>query len=65
MGTLVIKADNPSSKILKKLAEHMGASVAIVQDSQLEDLIFGNMLENAKTGKNASKDEVFKNLKGK
>jgi hypothetical protein len=65
MGAIMIKADGPSSKILKDLAKQLGATVTTVKDEQYEDLLLGNLMDAAKTGTTVSKDEVFKKLKAR
>ncbi len=65
MGAIIIKADNQSSKILKELAERLGARVTNVKDEQYEDFILGNLMDSVKTGKTVSREEIFKKLNGK
>jgi len=50
MGAIVIKADSQSSKLLKELAERLGAEVTSLNDEQYEDILLGNMMEAEKTG---------------
>ena len=65
MGAIIIKADNQSSRILKELAERLGATVQSVNDSQYEDFMLGTLMDSEKTGKTVSREEIFKKLKGK
>jgi hypothetical protein len=65
MGAIIIKADNQSSKILKELAERLGARVTNVKDEQYEDFILGTLMDSVKTGKTVSREEIFKKLNGK
>ena len=65
MGAIIIKADNQSSKILKELAERLGASVTNVKEEQYEDFILGTLMDSEKTGKTVSREVIFKKLKGK
>ena len=65
MGAIIIKADNQSSKILKELAERLGASVTKVKDEQYEDFILGALMDSKKTGKTVSRKAIFKKLKRK
>jgi hypothetical protein len=65
MGAIIIKADNKSSKILKELAERLGASVTKVNDEQYEDFMLGTSMDSAKTGKTVSREVILKKLKGK
>jgi len=63
MGTIVIKADSQSSKLLKELAERLGAEVTSLNDEQYEDILLGNMMEAEKTGTTVSREDIFKKLK--
>ena len=65
MGVIIIKADDRSSKILKELAKHLGASVANIKEDQYEDFLLGTVMDSEKTGKMVSKEVVFKKLKGR
>jgi len=62
MGAIIIKADSQSSKILKELAEKLGGDVTIISEEQYEDVLLGTLMQKEKTGKNASRDVVFKKL---
>ncbi len=62
MGVIVIKADNQSNKILKALAEKLGGDVTPLDEEQYEDLMLGKLMEKEKTGKNASRQAIFKKL---
>jgi len=64
MGAIIIKADNRSSKILKELAERLGASVTNVKEEQYEDFMLGTLMDSEKTGKTVSREVIFKKLKG-
>lgn len=43
----------------------MSALVMSINDEQLEDLVFGKMMEEAKTGETVSKEDVIKSLRSK
>lgn len=64
MSTIVITTDNQSSKILKELAERLGAKVLSLKDEQYEDLLLGTKMESEKTRKSVSRETIFKNSKG-
>ncbi len=64
MGAFIIKADSQSSKILKELAERLGAIVTNVKDDQYEDFILGAIMDSEKTGKTVSRETIFQKLKG-
>jgi len=64
MGAFIIKADSQSSKILKELAERLGAIVTNVKDDQYEDFILGAIMDSEKTGKTVSREAIFQKLKG-
>ena len=65
MSTLLIKTDNQSSKILSALAKKLGGNVMPVNETQLEDLLLGNLIDSVKTGKTVSKSSILKKLKAK
>lgn len=65
MSTIVITTDNQSSRILKELAERLGASVMSLKDEQYEDLLLGTKMDAEKTGENVSRETIFKKLKKK
>jgi len=48
---------------MQLLAKKLDASVHIVKEAQYEDLVFGNMIDEARTGSLVSREEVFKKLK--
>jgi len=65
MSTIVITTDNQSSKILKELAERLGAKVLSLKDEQYEDLLLGTKMESEKTRKSVSRETIFKKLRRK
>jgi Mg-chelatase subunit ChlD len=65
MSTIVINTDSQNSKILKELAERLGAKVMKLKDDQYEDLLLGALMESEKTGKNVSREMIFKKQKQK
>ncbi|HPH83091.1 MAG TPA: hypothetical protein PL185_10980 [Flavobacteriales bacterium] len=65
MGAIIIKADQKSNKILLELAKRLGANVLNMNDAQYEDFLLGSIMEEVKTGKEVSKEEVIKKLKQK
>ncbi len=65
MGAIVIKADHRSRKILKELAEHLGANVTDIDEEQYEDFLLGHLMDREKTGKKISRDTIFKKLSSK
>lgn len=62
MGAIVIKADNRSRKILKELAEQLGAQVTDIKDDQYEDFLLGQIMDAEKTGKTVSRAKIFNKL---
>ncbi len=65
MGAILIKADSKSSKILKELAERLGGDVTTISDEQYEDVLLGALIDKEKTGKNTTRDAIFKKLDSK
>lgn len=65
MSAIIIKADEKSNKILKELAKQLGANVVSLNDDQYEDFLLGTIINSEKTGKDATRAEVFQKLKKK
>ena len=65
MGAIVIKAKPRSSKILKELAEELGASVTSINEEQYEDLLLGELMEAEKTQEKVLRASIFKKLSSK
>ena len=65
MSAIIIKADKKSNKILAELAKKLGGNVLSIDDEKFEDIAFGTMMEEAKTGENVSREEIMKKLEGK
>lgn len=63
MGAIVIKSDSKSLKLIMEIAKRMGSQVAMLDDDQLEDFTFGEMLKEAKTGKLVSRETIMQKLK--
>ena len=63
MGAINIRADQKSSKLLKKLAVQLGAVVTNVKDEHYEDFMLGTLMDSEKTGEIVSREEIFKKLK--
>ena len=63
MGTILIKTDKRSSKILAELAKRLGANVIDVKDEQFDDLMLGTLMDKVKAGKTVSKDSILKKLR--
>ena len=63
MGAIIIKSDAKSLKLIMEIAKRMGSQVAKLDDDQLEDFTFGEMLKEAKTGKLVSRETIMQKLK--
>lgn len=63
MGAIVIKSDSKSLKLIMEIAKRMGGQVAKLDDDQLEDFTFGEMMKEAKTGKLVSRETIMQKLK--
>lgn len=63
MGAIVIKSDSKSLKLIMELAKHLGGQVAMIDNDQLEDFTFGEMLIEAKTGLSVSLETIMQKLK--
>ena len=63
MSALIIESKNPDNlKILASLAKMLGDNVKAIDIDDIEDLLFGKMMENLKTGKTTSRESVMKSL---
>jgi hypothetical protein len=62
MSAILIKADLKSSKVLAELAKILGADVLSLKDEQFEDLAFGKMMDEAKTGENVERELIMHSL---
>ncbi len=62
MGAIVIKSDSKSLKLIAQLAKRLGSQVAKLDDEQLEDFTFGQMLKEAKTGETVSRESIMQKL---
>lgn len=62
MGAIVIKSDSKSLKLIAQLAKRLGSQVAKLDDEQLEDFTFGQMLKEAKTGEAVSRESIMQKL---
>jgi hypothetical protein len=63
METLIIRTQNKkNSKLLKELAIQLGESVQSVTPEQAEDLAFGEMMQEAKTGTLSSREAIMSAL---
>ena len=63
MGAIIIKSDSKSLKLISEIAKRMGSEVAKLDNEELEDFTFGEMLKEAKTGKTVSPDMIMQKLK--
>lgn len=63
MGAIVIKSDSKNLKLIMEIAKRMGGQVAKLDDEQLEDFTFGEMLKEAKTGKSVSRETIMQKLR--
>ena len=63
MSALIIESKNPDNlKILASLAKMLGDNVKAIDIDDIEDLLFGKMMKNMKTGKTTSRESVMKSL---
>lgn len=63
MAALIIESKNPANlKVLAAMAKQLGDSVKSIDIDDIEDLLFGKMMEKAKSGKTVSKATIMKTL---
>lgn len=65
MGAIIVKSDKKGNKILKELAERLGANVINLNDDQFEDFLLGKEMDLKKTGELVSREEIFKKFRSK
>ena len=65
MGAIIIQGDSENNKILAKLAEKLGNKVISIKEEEYEDFALGKMMDENKTGDNATRDEIMKKLRKK
>jgi hypothetical protein len=63
MSVLVIQGSDSNQKLLLALAQKIGSKAISLKNGEMEDLLFGQQMDEAKTGKLVSREEVFKTLK--
>ena len=62
MSAIVIKVDSKSNKLLIELAKKLGGDVLSINDNQYEDIALGALMDNKKTGKIVSREDIMKKL---
>lgn len=63
MAALIIESKNPENfKLLAEIAKKKGDTAKAISSDDMEDILFGQMMDKAKTGKTVSKDDVMKKL---
>lgn len=63
METIIIQSQSKStSKLLIELAKKLGEKVQVLDKEVSEDLSFGKMMAQAKTGKTVSKESILAEL---
>lgn len=63
MSVLVIQGSESNQKLLMALAKKIGSKAVSLKNGEIEDLLFGHLMEEVKTGTLVSREEVFKTLK--
>jgi hypothetical protein len=63
MSAIVIQGKKKDIKLLKKLAQKIGGKVSSLSDEQVEDINFGEMLAEATTGEEVSRNTIMDKLK--
>ncbi len=63
METIIIQtASKSNGKLLMEMAKKLGENVRILDKETAEDLSFGKMMQEAKTGKLVSKKSILSQL---
>lgn len=63
MTSIVIKAKNKKDiEFLIMLSKRMNFETTLIKEEELEDLIFGVLMQKAKKGKHLTMDTIYKEL---
>lgn len=63
MAALIIESNNLANlKVLAAMAKQLGDNVKAIDIEDLEDLLFGKMMEKTRTGKKVSKATIMNTL---
>jgi|GWRWMinimDraft_5_1066013.scaffolds.fasta_scaffold61083_3 hypothetical protein len=63
MATIIIQTESKSTtKLMLDLAKKLGEKASVLRKDIEEDLIFGSMMEKAKTNKLVSKESILDSL---
>lgn len=66
MGAIIIRTRTKSNlKLLKDLATKLGENVQILNEERAEDLAFGGMMQEAKTGTFVTREAIMQALNRK
>lgn len=63
MGAILIKADSKSLKLITELAKQLGCKVSKLENEQLENIAFVEILKVARTSEKVSRETVMRELK--
>jgi len=64
MGAIIIRTRTKSNlKLLKDLATKLGEDVQLLSEEQTEDLTFGEMMQESKTGEHVTREDIMKALR--
>ena len=64
MEAIIIKSENIQNlKLLAELARKLGEQVTSINEAQTEDFLFGKLMEQEKTGKEVSREEIMAKLR--
>jgi hypothetical protein len=63
MATIIIQTESKSTtKLMLDLAKKLGEKASVLSKDIEEDLVFGSMMEKAKTNKFVSKESILNSL---
>jgi len=63
MRTVILNADSQSDlNLLLQFAKRLGIKAKVLSKEEMEDHIFGQMMDEEKTGEIVSRDEIMKKL---
>ena len=63
MDAILIQSDKKNLKIISELVKQLGGNVIKLNPDQLEDLTFGIMMKEAKTGQTIDREIIMRKLR--
>jgi len=62
MSVLVIQGSESNQKLILALVKKIGSKAIRLKNPEIEDILFGQLIQEEETGKLVSRSEIFKEL---